>query len=287
MSIRITILIVLLALAGCSVLPKKVVPASKQKAYQFLEQARKEELKANYTDALTIYQEAERNAILCCDFNAQLVALQGKARISYLAADTTAYLALLSNMSELVSTVNPAFEYRIMQIRFWEYFRSGDYARILQTQYDESKLPFYVRVEVLSYKVQAQAYLRQTNPTDNAKLSDTVKTYYRKFKRSKNLQAEMISNAYYALAFSDASAQQYSKAIYKLKKAMLLDRDYDLYIQLADDYALCGLCEAGLGNVVKARAYYTIAFQMYSVLNIPAQATKMQANIADLTGEKK
>jgi tetratricopeptide (TPR) repeat protein len=277
----------LILLSACSAIPKKIVPQSKVLVGQFLEQAHKEELKANYIDALSIYQEAEKNAVLYNDLNLQLVCLQGQARIHYLNADTTSYQLIVKKMDNLIQSINPRQTYHLIQIRFWEYFRTGNYELIADTDFPQTQLPRNVKIELLSYKLQAHTRLKQPAAVEHDLLSKEISGYLRKYKHSKNMQAELISNAYYALAYYEAGKTNFPKAIIWLKKAIKLDRDYDLYLQLADDYALMGEIYKRMQNQSLALAYFTIASQIYEKSNHQMDANRIASQIESIRQENK
>jgi len=264
-------------LSACSSIPRKPISEANQKTRQFLEQARREELKKNFKDALSLYTEAEHNAILANDIDLQLISLQGTARIAYLYSDSVRYNSTIGIMQGLVQNVRPTLQYRMLQIKYWKDFNSANYTEVLTTTPELSKLPLNVRIEILSYIVQAKAKLNIVSVTEQTQLKNALKNYHIRLKRKMTIQPELISNAYYSLAYANASASHYAEAISFLNKSIALDRDYDLYVQLADDYALAGKCEKNRNNLVKAKAHLTIALQIYTETNQAEEVAAIQS----------
>jgi tetratricopeptide (TPR) repeat protein len=277
----IWLIAVLIILSACSSIPRKPISEANQKTRQFLEQARREELKKNLKDALSLYTEAEHNAILANDIDLQLISLQGTARIAYLYSDSVRFNSTLGTMQELVQNVRPTLQYRMVQIKYWKDFNSANYPEVLATTPELSKLPLNVRIEILSYIVQAKAKLNLVSVSEQAQLKNAIKNYHIRLKRKMTLQPELISNAYYSLAYANASASNYSGALSYLNKSISLDRDYDLYVQLADDYVLAGKCEKNRNNFVKARAHLTIALQIYTETNQAEEIAAIKSLLDD------
>jgi tetratricopeptide (TPR) repeat protein len=272
-------------LSSCSTITKRPESQANQKARLFLEQGRKEELKQNYPDALSLFKDAEHNSILANEFDLQLISLQGEARIVYLDADTLSFNAIVNRMQELVQNVRNESEYRVLQLKLWKDFHEGNYSKVLEYNINNSSLPLNARIEILSYVIQAKSKLQINHSQEKSKLIASLSRYQIKLKHRSQMQPELISNAYYSLAYSEAAEGNYTKAISWLTKAKVLDRDYDLYIMLADDYALAGKCEMKRNDIAKAKANFTIARQIYFESQKLEEANKMENLIKGVSGK--
>jgi hypothetical protein len=275
----------ILMMASCSNIPKRTESQAKQKARIFLEQGRKEELKLNYPDALSLFQDAEHNATLASDLDLILISMQGEARIAFFNADSIGYKSVVNKMDTLVRDVSNSLGYRVAQLKLWENFHSGKYSEVLAIDYDLTKLPLNVRIEVLSYIIQAKSRLNTNAKVEQIHLINSISKYHIRLKRKLQIQPELISNAYYSLSYADAASGNYSKALSWISKAKALDRDYDLYILLADYYSLAGKCEMKLNNFVKAKANFTMARQIYIETQRLDEARNMEILIEEVSGK--
>ncbi len=286
--VKLLLLVILIMglLCSCSTISRKPISIASQKTREFLEQARKEELKQNYIDAMSIYSDAESNSILANELDLQLISLQGKARISYIHADSLAYAATLESMKQLVTDVRPDLFYRVIQINYWSAFYAKDYALIISKAPDVSQLPLNVRIEILSYLIQAKAQLNLGTSDDQALMKKALKRYYVRLNRKLVIQPELLSNAYYSLAYAYASESGYDEALKMLSKAIALDKGYDLYVQLADDFALAGKCELKRNNAIKAKAYLSLALQIYNETGQKNDIKAIETLIYDISRKK-
>jgi tetratricopeptide (TPR) repeat protein len=275
-------LAITLVLISCSSVPRNPKSQASEKARLFLEQGRREELKQNFPDALILYKDAEHNAIMSNEFDLQLISLQGEARIAFFKSDSADYQKIITNMKKLIKDVRPASEYRITQIDFWRAFQIGKYQDILDREIDTTKLPLNVRIEILSFLIQSKAKLKQTNDNEKALLKKAIIKYKLRLKRKDTLRPELLSNAYYSLAYSDAVVNNQTEALSWLSKAITLDRNYDLYIHLAEDYALAGKCERKKNNLIKAKADFVIAHQIFMETNQIDEAKEIKLLLDDI-----
>jgi hypothetical protein len=279
------LLVVSLFFSSCSTISTKHVSQSSQKARLLLEQARREELKNNSLDARELYMDSEYNSILANDLDLQLISLQGQARIAYDLDDSLAFHRLVSKMTRLVEDIKPELFYRVYQIKVWHDFRRGEFIKILSYDQNLKKLPLNSKIEALSYTLQAKASLQIERSNDRNMLIACLKTYNRRIQRKQKIHPDLISNAYYSLAYSDIVDMNFIEADKMICKAIELDKRYDLYINLADDYALAGKSQLLQKNYVKARAYISYAQQLYAVTNQPDKADSMYKLLNNTSGK--
>lgn len=279
-------LIAILILASCSTVQRKPESQAGIKARLFLEQGRREELKQNFSDALNLFKDAKHNAIVSNEFDLQLISLQGEARIEYINEDSLGYQTTINYMRKLVQDVSPGYKYRIIQIEFWKAFQTHDYNTILESKIDIAKLPLNVRIELLSYIIQTKAKLILSCDQEQAQLKKSILKYKLKLKRKDTLQPELLSNAYYSLAFSEAVANDNAEALSWLSKAISLDRNYDLYIHLAEDFSLAGKCERKRNNLINARANFVIAHQIFMETNQLDEAKAIKQQLDEISGNE-
>jgi len=265
--------LIICILTGCSTVSKHQTSQANNKANLLFEQARRNELHRHYEDALSLYETAAEQAILADNFDMQLLNMQGISRVSYLLGDSVRYQRETDRIDTLVNQINPKFTYRLVQLRLWTAINEKNYNYVIELTKNNQGLPIEVRIEYLTYRVQAKAYMNHKSTDDQKQLIDEIQKYQNR--RKYKIQAELISNSYYSLAYANICYGSYNNASKWLNKAISIDKDNDLYINLAHDYYLAGRNEIKKRDFPKATSYLLKAHQIYEVMNQTSEANKI------------
>ncbi|MDZ4121197.1 MAG: hypothetical protein U1C33_02155, partial [Candidatus Cloacimonadaceae bacterium] len=143
------------------------------------------------------------------------------------------YNAHLQQMQDIIAKAAPHRSYHLVLMQLAHHRHSGDWSHISSLALVRDSYPFQARLQILSYKIQAEAYHRQTNPESVKALTRHFKQAMRRLDRSS--QPQLASHAAYSLAYYYFVHQDIKKAENYLAIAKRIDYAYSLFGSLAYD----------------------------------------------------
>lgn len=225
-------------LSACSSLPRRMQAPEKKNADQNLALAQKYELRERYQDAKSMYANAHNQYLAFADIEGILQCYAGEARINLVQGEENEYLLLLQKMQTVIEDNAPEKAYHLILMDLQRYAKAGDWLEIKNRAQIQKNYPTQVKLQILSYLVQANAF---TNSQSRSRVQELRKLYR---KARKNLGAEypaqLISQAAYSLAYHYFSVGDYSRAKSHLANAHRLDYAYSMFQALGYDYWLKG-----------------------------------------------
>ena len=279
------LILVILAVSACSSLPKQVQPQEKKNADLMLVSAQRYENHRQYIDAKAMYELLLNNYRGMGDVEGQLVALAGLSRIC-LTSDTAQYHVYLSQMSELIDVVDTHKSYHIQTLELYRLYLDAKWDSLALTAVPKDTYPGEANMQILSYKVQADAYLQNLQAADLAYLERLYSRYLRKIRSRKFSHPEAVSNAAYSLAYSYMLSSDLQKADKYLKHALQIDYAYGLFYSYAYDLWLEGQIAVAQGNNGNAIASLTKARDIFATFTDTRMQDKISKDLEQLTERK-
>ncbi len=257
-------LIMLLLLAACSSPPRITQSPAKAAADNTLKLAHSLEQKQNLKDAYLTYQSAYQQYCRFASFKGKLYSLSGMARIAYLEDDDALLKEKMDMMEELVRYGEPGTDYIPLLVNLYILQDKKDYQSVREEAKDSYDYPIDARIQILSYKLQADSYL---NPGFKSAEYDDLdrlsKRYRRSLKTDFSADPSLLSGAYYALAYQDYKLNDLRKAEKSLDAAIDLDFLHENFPGLGYGYWLKGKINlknddkpAAISNFMRAQSIF-------------------------------
>ena len=257
------ILVILLLLGACSTLPKPEQPQAKVNADNTLKLAQDYELSGRYANAIDSYTFAQEIYQSFADTEGELYALSGLARIELSQGAPDAAQEFRAQMQDLVELVEPKQAPILLLYDLHVLHRTKDYAQISQLAVPSRDMSPSQRMQVLSYAVQADAYLQAEDRGKTAELKKLIKKQAKKPLRKRLINPQILSEAYYSLAYHYYTHKDFTGCLSYLKGALKLDYVYGNFASLGYSTWLEGKARAGLGQTQAAISLLLKARQIF------------------------
>lgn len=247
--------------------------------------AQRYENQRHYADAKALYESLHIQYRGMGDVEGQLVVLTGLSRIS-LMVDRAQYTGYLAQMEELVNMVEPQKGYHIKTLELYRLYLEAKWDSLVVTAQTSDEYPGIANLQILSYKVQADAYLQNIQDNDLAQLEKLYSRYYRLMRSRKFSHPEAVSNAAYSLAYSYMLSSDLQKASKYMKRARHIDYANGLFYSYAYDLWLAGQIAMAQGNRSDAIASFTKARDIFASFEDSVMQAKMSNELEQLTERK-
>jgi len=215
--------LLMITIAACSSIKEPRHPQAKQDADNMLSFAqelaassRTNEARESFTHALQMYEKF-------AGIDGQLSCLSGLCKLDYAEENIKGYQETKTIMQEITNEISPELDYHLLLLNIYELQSKQDYAGISALKTHRTGYPLSVKLQVASAKLQADSYLKQATG-DAAKALNKMALAYKKQLKKSIGNPELVSSAWYALAYYYFSAGDYPLAIDKL--ALVADWDY-------------------------------------------------------------
>ena len=279
--------LMLLLLTACSSPPRLTQSAAKAAADNTLKLAHALEQKQNLKDAYLTYQSAYQQYCWFASFKGKLYSLSGMARIAYLEDDDALLKEKMDMMQEIVRYGEPGTDYIPLLVNLYILQDQKDYQGIREEAKDSYDYPIDARIQILSYKLQADSYL---NPGFKSAEYDDLdrlsKRYKRSLKTDFSADPSLLSGAHYALAYQDYKLNDLRKAEKNLEAAIDLDYLHENFPGLGYGYWLKGkIClknddkPAAISNFMRAQSIFKSLDMKEMLDNINTELEKIKGNI--------
>ena len=243
--------LLLLLIGACSSLPRMQQPPEKRNADQHLLLGQKYELQQRFADSEAMYIEAESLYQAFADIEGIMQCLSGMARLSLLQSDPKGYEYYRERINKLVQSTDPSLAYHEVLLEIYSYYLAGDWDGIKQLAQGKDIYPVDARIQILSYRAQANAWQRKP---DEKELKKLVRLYFNNRNRLvKEGKPQIVSMAAYSLAYHYFVANELPKSTRYLQTAKLLDYNHSQFSALANDLWLEANIMLARGNPSSAR----------------------------------
>ncbi len=259
MKIKLFICVFLTALlvVSCSSLPRRIHPLQKSSSDQILALAQGKELNQQYQDALLMYDHAMRMYQEFADIDGLLQSMAGTARIKLSLGETEPYHSIISEMEQLVAHTGASRRHHLVLLELHQLSTDGSWSEIAQKAIVSQDYTHNANLQILSYKVQANTYLKQINENDVRDLNKLYKKSLRRMRRDN--MPQVVSQAAYSLAYHYYETNNLNKARKYLKVASRIDYANALFTALGYDMWLAGRIAIKEKDYDKARYELTRA----------------------------
>lgn len=269
-------------LASCSSLRKPAQAEAEQRAGRMLQSAQRQEAESR-TEALAAYQSALRQYRSFAGIEGELWALAGIARIKYTENGAQAYQQIRAEMDDAVSRIAPQYGYIPLILDLQLLQSKADWQGIASLAQVKDTYPANIKLRILSYGVQAKAYLGKSDATAAANLSKLYKKALRGVHRKGAVHALETARAGYSLAYHHYSLAGYDTAVKYARQAAELDRLYGNHTGLGYDLWLQGQCAARQSNHAQALALLLKAQRIFDALDSGERPANLETDIQTLS----
>ena len=258
------IMIALLILLGaCSTLPKPMQPQAKVNADNTLKLAQDYELSARHANAIDSYNFALELYQSFADTEGELYALSGLARIELAQGAPETAQEYRAQMKDLVDLVDPRLAPILLIYDLHVLHRQKDYQQISKLAATSTGMSNSQKMQVLAYAVQADAYINNADQGKSRELKKLIKVQAQKPLRKRQINPQILSEAYYSLAYHYYTAQDYKRSLSYLKQSCKLDYIYGNFASLGYSTWLEAKTRAELGETASAVSLLLKARQIF------------------------
>ncbi len=278
----LSLLVVILLLTACSTLKQPVQPQGKINADNTLKLAQDYELQGRYANSIDSYNYSLELYRSFADIEGQMYALSGLARIALAQGDGEAAEQYRQEMQDLTDLVETKYRHILLLYDLHvchvnkDYSKMGELAKVLPGMSDS------IRMQVLTYAVEAEAYLRSLEKHNRNELKSLCAKHSRKPLKKRLINPQILSEAYYSLAYSYFVEADYKRCLGYLKRSNKLDYIYGNFASLGYGYWLQGKALAGTGDVPGATANFLKAQQIFQSFSNFEMITKLEADMEKL-----
>lgn len=257
------LLALLLVLGACSTLPKPEQPQAKVNADNTLKLAQDYELTGRYANAIDSYTFAQEIYQSFADTEGELHALSGLARIELAQGAPEAAEEYRAQMQDLVELVEPKLAPILLLYDLHVLHRQKDYHQMSHLAELSKDMSPSQKMQVLSYTVQADAYLQNEDHGKVGELRKLIKKQAKKPLRKRLINPQILAEAWYSLAYNSFTQKDHKGCLNYLKQSSRLDYLYGNFASLGYSIWLEGKARAGLGDNVSAISLLLRARQIF------------------------
>ncbi|MDD3235371.1 MAG: hypothetical protein PHH43_03505 [Candidatus Cloacimonetes bacterium] len=222
---RISVLfLLLLSMVACSSIKEPAQPQARQDADSMLSLAqglaassRSDEARESFSYALQMFEKF-------AGIDGQLSCLSGLCKLSLAEADIKGYQEIKAKMQDITREIAPELDYHLLLLNIYELQSKQDYAAISALSIAKTDYPLSVKIQLANAKLQADSYLKRGTSDAAKTLNKMALAYKKQLRKQATGNPELVSSAWYALAYYYFSNGDYALAINKL--ALVTDWDY-------------------------------------------------------------
>ncbi len=263
MKSSLILLLIILLLGACSTLPKPEQPQAKVNADNTLKLAQDYELTGRYANSIDSYTFAQEIYQSFADTEGELHALSGLARIELAQGAPEAAQEYRAQMQDLVDLVEPELAPILLLYDLHVLHRQKDYHQMSHLAELSKAMSPSQKMQVLSYAVQADAYLQNEDHGKISELKKLIRKQAKKPLRKRLINPQIIAEAYYSLAYNYFTHSDYKNCLIYLEQSSRLDYLYGNFASLGYSTWLEGKARAGLGDNVSAISLLLKARQIF------------------------
>jgi len=278
-------LLILLLNAACSRPPKITQAPAKSAADVTLRLAQNLEQKHRILDSRQSYESAISQYRSFGDVPGELSALAGLARLAFQEHDEATYQEHHQRMVYLTEHAASSYNYILMLLDLYRLQHEGDYAAIEVAARDSYDFPVNIRIQILSYRLQAESYLRPGFSGNTYRdLARLVPRYRRSLKSDFTADPSVLSSALYAMAYHQYLLQDYSVANAHIDEVVALDLLHENFIGLGYAHWLRGMIHEANSDRRQALMDYIRAKNIFSHFGYEDMVSKIDLALVRLEG---
>ncbi|GAB1467622.1 hypothetical protein MASR2M64_02980 [Candidatus Cloacimonadota bacterium] len=247
-------------------------------AQELADRSRTDEARESFTHALQMYEKF-------ADIDGQLSCLSGLCKLSLAEADIKGYQEIKAKMQDITREIAPELDYHLLLLNIYELQSKQDYAAVSALSIAKTDYPLSVKIQLANAKLQADSYLKLGTP-DAAKALNKLAIAYKKQLKKNSGNPELVSSAWYALAYYYFSVGDYSLAIDKLALVTDWDYRYGNNTGLGHAYWLQGQVQRKLNQGILALASLRKAEIIFGAQNDSAALKAVTNEIIRLKGDE-
>ncbi len=269
---------VLICMAACSSLRAPQQPEAKSEADNILRFALLQENQGS-PSTLDSYRTALAKYRSFAGIEGELWALAGIARTGMASGDSLEYKASIATMDEIIADIDPNLAY-IRTLTDLQILAAQDaWEAMLPLMISYPDAPQIVRTQIMSYGVQARAYLNQPDPAMASELHKLYGQVLRKAHKKGAEQALCAANAAYSLACHHYVLQRLGQAMELVETAQQLDYLYGNFRGLGYDLWLLGRIALADADSACAKAAFLKARRIFETLNNTAMLHTLEQEL--------
>ena len=280
------LLIILLILSACSSIKIPECPQAKIDADNQLRFASQLESTKDYSAAGESYNFLLNSYRSFADVKGMLNCLSGLARIALEENDDKAYLEKRMQMTELIQTSANELNYYLLLLDIYYYQRENDLVAISEKAIITKDLPWEVSVNLATAKLQADSFLGTATGKQVQELNTLSNKLEKQLKKGKNANNELLSSAWYALAYYYFRNSNYKNAYAFAHKAQELDYRYGNFSGMAHCLWLKGQIAFAENKISEAQSNWKKAEGIFISLNDTQALQKLRQDINKLPQEQ-
>lgn len=288
---RVSKLLLLAALAlimvACSSLKQPLQPQAKFNADNALKLAQDYEQQKRFANAIDTYVFALDLYRSFANTEGQMYCLSGLARIKLEQSDLDAADEYRYEMQEIAEQIDPdnaviLLLYDLHKLQLDRNYQEISIVAVASEKYTDSQ-----KMQVLSYKIQADAYLENTDQSKVRQLERLAAKHFRKPLRKRQINPQILSQAAYSLAYHYYVAGNLDKADYYLRRSVNLDYSYGNFASLGYSLWLQAKTQMARGKNVEALSLLLKARQVFQSYANLEMISKVEADLDKIavTGE--
>ncbi len=279
---RLFLIAILVLLGACSSLRKPVQPEAKADADNTLHYALAQENQGR-DSAIDGYKNALAKYRCFAGIEGEAWALAGMARIQSADGDSLACRESLNMISGIIRDIDPGLGYILDLTRLQILAARNDWSAMLPYLNGYDAAPVLVKMHILSYGVQAKAYLNDPDPA----LANALAKLYDKIRKKAHKkgpdQALGVANAAYSLACHYYVRKDHSRALKLVEAALELDYLYGNFRGLGYDLWLKGRIHLAGGDTTSARSALLKSQRVFDSMQNAAMLRAVQAELDSIT----
>lgn len=276
-----------LIMVACSSLKQPLQPQAKLNADNALKLAQDYEQQKRFANAIDTYVFALDLYRSFAYTEGQMYCLSGLARIKLEQSDLDAADEYRYEMQEIAEQIDPdnaviLLLYDLHKLQLDRNYQEISIVAVASEKYTDSQ-----KMQVLSYKIQADAYLENTDQSKVRQLERLAAKHFRKPLRKRQINPQILSQAAYSLAYHYYVAGNMDKADYYLRRSVNLDYSYGNFASLGYSLWLQAKTQMARGKNVEALSLLLKARQVFQSYANLEMISKVEADLDKIavTGE--
>ena len=277
--------LILLILTACSTVKIPVEPQAKIDADNHFRYALQMETNRDFSAAKESYIFLFESYRSFADTKGMLDCLSGLARIELENENEKAYLQYKNQTAEIIQNIAPELSYYLLLLELYNYQLENNYSAISQLAINKLDYPDEVNLKLAIDKLQADSYLAIAEEKQVEELINLSKKIEKQQKKTKYNNPELLSSAWYALAYYYYRTADYETANFYADKAQDWDYRFGNFRGMAHCLWLKAQIAAAENNIPTAKRYWKKAEGIFSSLQDNVSLEELNTTMQKLLKE--
>ena len=277
----------LLFLGACSSVKVPVQPQEKIDADKQLSYALQMESSKDFSTAIESYTILMEKYRSFADIQGLLTCLSGLARIELASGKEAGFLNYKARMQERIQNIAPELEYYLLLLDIYYYQQKSNYVAISRIATIKESYPKEIALELATAKLQADSYLAIAEEKQVKELINLSKKIEKQQKKAKYNNPELLSSAWYALAYYYFRNADYQSARGYINKAQDWDYRFGNFSSMAHCLWLKAQISAAENKMAEAKSNWLKAEGIFLSLRDTAAVEEMNRSMQKILQEQK